>query len=66
MYPSQAFYIFDFPDDFSTDIKTFECSLTWTEHAMEVTAPPNAVNAVVYVTGQSAIPLEFKGNSLRQ
>ena len=50
----------------STDIKTFECSPTWTEHAMEVTAPPKAVNAVVYVTGQSAIPLEFKGNSLRQ
>lgn len=50
----------------SADIKTFECSPTWVEHAMEVTAPPNAVNAVVYVAGQSAIPLEFKGNSLRQ
>ncbi len=48
------------------DIKTFECSQTWAEHAMEVTAPSNAVNAVVYVAGQSAIPLEFKGNSLRQ
>lgn len=50
----------------STDIKTFECSSTWDEHAMEVTAPPTAVNAVVYVAGQSVIPLEFKSNSLRQ
>lgn len=50
----------------STDIKTFECSQTWTEYAMEVTTPPNAVTAVVYVTGHTTIPLEFKSNSLRQ
>ncbi len=50
----------------SADIKTFECSPTWAEHSMEVTAPPNAVSAVIYVAGQSAIPLEFKSNSLRQ
>lgn len=50
----------------NTDIKTFECSPAWAEHAMEVTAPPNAVNAVVFVTGHTAIPLEFKRNSLRQ
>lgn len=50
----------------STDIKTFECSSVWAEHAMEVTAPQNAANAVVYTTGHSSIPLEFKGNSLRQ
>ena len=50
----------------STDIKTFECSKNWTEHTMEVTAPPNAVNAVVYVVGQSSVPLAFKSNSLRQ
>lgn len=49
-----------------TDIKTFECSPTWAEHAMAVTAPPNAGNAVVYVTGHTLIPLEFKGSSLRQ
>ena len=48
------------------DIKTFNCSPTWAEHAMEVTAPPNTVNAVVYVVGQLSIPLEFKSNSLRQ
>ena len=49
-----------------TDIKTFECSSTWAEYAMEVTAPLNAINASIYVTGHSAIPLEFKSNSLRQ
>lgn len=50
----------------STDIKTFECSPTWTEYTMEVTAPLNSTDAVVYVSGQSIIPLEFKSNSLRQ
>lgn len=50
----------------SADIKTFECTPTWAEHSMEVTTPPNAVNAVVYVTGHTATPLEFKSNSLRQ
>lgn len=50
----------------NVDIKTFECTPTWAEHSMEVTTPPNAVNAVVYVTGHTATPLEFKSNSLRQ
>ena len=50
----------------STDIKTFECSPVWSEHIMEVTAPLNSVNAVVYVAGHTPIPLEFKSNSLRQ
>jgi hypothetical protein len=50
----------------STDIKTFECSPSWTEHVMEVATPPNAITAVVYVTGHTAIPLEFKGSSLLQ
>lgn len=50
----------------TTDIKPFECSSSWTEHSMEVTAPPKATIAVVYVTGHTSIPLEFKGNSLLQ
>lgn len=49
-----------------TDIKTFECTSAWSDYAMEVTAPQNAVNAIVYISGQTAIPLEFKRNSLRQ
>ena len=48
------------------DIRTFECTPTWVEHTMDVTAPPNAVSAVVYVAGHFSIPVEFKGNSLRQ
>lgn len=50
----------------NTNIKTFECSAAWTEHAMQVTAPPNAVNAMVFTTGHTPIPLEFKSNSLKQ
>jgi hypothetical protein len=50
----------------NADIKTFECSKAWAEHTMEVTAPSNSINAVVYVAGHTSVPLEFKGNSLRQ
>ena len=50
----------------NTDIQTFECSKEWTTHAMEVIAPVNAAVAVVYTTGHTSIPLEFKSNSLRQ
>jgi hypothetical protein len=48
------------------DITTFECSPAWAEHSMEVTAPSNSINAVVYVAGQSTTPLEFTINSLKQ
>lgn len=50
----------------SKNIKTFECSQTFTEYTMEIIAPSSATNAVVYIAGQSANPLEFKRNSLRQ
>ena len=50
----------------STNIKTFDCSLTWSKHAMEVTAPLSSVTAVVYVSGHSEIPLEFKRSSLKK
>ena len=50
----------------STDIKTFTCTPAWGNYAMEVIAPQNAVRAIVYVAGHTAIPLEFKSNSLRQ
>lgn len=50
----------------NADIQTFECSTDWAAHAMEVTAPLNAAVAVVYTTGHTSVPLEFKGNSLRQ
>lgn len=50
----------------NADIKAFECSSVWTEYTMEATAPLNAAKAVVYVTGNTSVPLEFKSNSLRQ
>lgn len=50
----------------TTDIKTFECAQVWTEQVMEVTAPPTAALAIVYATGHTTIPLEFKSGSLRQ
>ncbi|MBF0292171.1 MAG: glycosyl transferase [Nitrospinae bacterium] len=50
----------------NVDIKTFECSPDLVEHSMEVTVPLTAANAIVYVTGHTSIPLEFKSNSLRQ
>ena len=50
----------------SASIKTFDCSNAWDAQKMEINAPQDAVKATVYVSGQTAIPLEFKSNSLRQ
>lgn len=50
----------------NVDIKTFECSPSWAEFIMEVTAQPGAAHAIIYVTGHTSIPLEFKSNSMRQ
>lgn len=48
------------------DIKTFKCTDDWVEHTMEVSAPLNARDAVIYTTGHTSTPLAFKSNSLRQ
>jgi 4-amino-4-deoxy-L-arabinose transferase-like glycosyltransferase len=50
----------------TTDIKTFDCTPDWAEQAMEVAAPTSATVAIVYVTGHTATPLQFKSNSLRK
>ena len=50
----------------SVDIRTYECTSAWEKHTMEVTAPPRSVRAIVYVSGHTGIPMEFKSNSLRQ
>lgn len=50
----------------NADIKTFECSDSWTEQAMQVIAPKGITTAVVYVSGHTKEPLEFKRASLRQ
>lgn len=48
------------------DIKTFDCMLDWNEETMEVVAPPAATVGIVYVSGHTATPLQFKSNSLRK
>jgi 4-amino-4-deoxy-L-arabinose transferase-like glycosyltransferase len=50
----------------TTDIKTFDCTPGWTEQMMEVAAPAASAVGIVYVTGHTATPLQFKSNSLRQ
>lgn len=48
------------------DIKTFYCTPDWTEQTMEITAPLSAAVAVVYSSGHTATPIQFRKNSLRQ
>lgn len=50
----------------ATNILPFDCESLWAEHSMEVSSPSNAVTAIVYTTGNTKIPLEFKENSFRQ
>lgn len=50
----------------TADIKTFDCTPEWTEQEMEVSAPKTAAVAIVYVTGHTTAPLQFKSNSLKQ
>lgn len=45
-------------------IKIFECTQDWVEHSMVVAAPNGATSGVVYIVGNTAIPIEFSGNSL--
>lgn len=50
----------------SSDIKTFDCTLNWSEHAFDVSAPKNATVANVYATGHTATPIQFKRISMMQ
>ena len=50
----------------SPNIKVFECKSDWQEITMEVTAPINAVNAMIYISGHTSVPLEFKSVSFKQ
>lgn len=50
----------------SASIETFDCKMEWTTHEMTVVAPPNAHSAVVYASGHTETPLEFKTLSFRQ
>jgi hypothetical protein len=50
----------------NTDIVTYDCSMDWAERTMEVVSPENAITAVVYATGHTSVPLEFKHISFRR
>ncbi len=50
----------------SSDIQLFICTADWQEISMEVIAPANAAKVIVYVTGHTATPLEFKSVSFRE
>lgn len=50
----------------SNDLKTFECTSTWKEWDLEVTAPKDAAYGEVYVVGQTSTPIEYKSVSLRK
>ena len=50
----------------STDMRVFDCTLTATTHAMEVTAPRNASKAAIYATGHTNIPIIISEVSFKQ
>ena len=50
----------------STNIRVFDCKTSPAKHSMVVISPPNAVNATVYATGHTKIPLVFMKASFRK
>jgi hypothetical protein len=47
------------------DIRVFTCTSDWQETTMEVTAPINAASALIYASGHTSVPLEFKSVSFK-
>ncbi|WP_434568784.1 phospholipid carrier-dependent glycosyltransferase [Pseudomonas sp. Z3-8] len=62
----QANWIDDQGDFISASIATFDCTTHWETHEMSVIAPANATSAVIYASGHTDTPLEFKSLSFRQ
>jgi hypothetical protein len=50
----------------SANIETFDCTKEWETHEMNIIAPPNASSAIIYASGHTDTPLEFKSLSFRQ
>jgi len=48
------------------DIKLFDCTSSWSENSMEITAPSNAAYADFYLSSQTNIKMEFNGASFRE
>jgi hypothetical protein len=49
----------------TTSIKTFDCATEWEAHEMIVVAPADAAVAIVYASGHTDTPLEFKSLSFK-
>ena len=50
----------------TTNIRVFECTATSVTQAMEVKAPADALNAIVFVSGHTGIPIIFNKVSFKQ
>jgi hypothetical protein len=49
-----------------TTIEVFDCAADWATHETKVKAPAGARTAVIYASGHTDTPLEFKSLSFRQ
>ena len=50
----------------AASIETFDCTTQWETHEMNVVAPANATAVIIYASGHTDTPLEFKSLSFRQ
>lgn len=48
----------------STDIRPVQCTDSWSTYSMKVISPANAQTAIVYASGHTKSPVQFKKNSL--
>jgi hypothetical protein len=53
-------------DFIAASIDTFDCATQWETHEMNVIAPANATSAIIYASGHTDTPLEFRSLSFRQ
>ncbi len=62
----QANWMDEQGDFITTSIETFDCTTQWETHEMNVVAPANATSVIIYASGHTDTPLEFKSLSFRQ
>ncbi|AUO45950.1 phospholipid carrier-dependent glycosyltransferase [Pseudomonas ogarae] len=62
----QANWMDEQGDFLTTSIETFDCTTQWETHEMNVVAPANATSVIIYASGHTDTPLEFKSLSFRQ
>ncbi len=62
----QANWMDEQGDFLTTSIETFDCTTQWETHEMNVVAPANAASVIIYASGHTDTPLEFKSLSFRQ